>query len=102
MLGLQIFYGQMHLHGSLHHQSDHQHKGCLVFRCVCTSTKGSWSLELGECSHPAKFLGYYEDSARYKVYDPITHKVAHSLIFHKTALPHPNTTFESPADDSDY
>ncbi len=60
--------------------------------------------KLGEHGHPAKFLGYSENSAGYKVYDPITHKVevAHALIFHETALPCPDTIFETPADDSDH
>ena len=59
--------------------------------------------KLGEHGHPAKFLGYPEASAGYKTYDPANHKVTiiHAPSFHEEAHPHPNTVFETPADDSD-
>ena len=31
--------------------------------------------KLGDCGHLAKFLGYPEESAGYKVYDPATHQI---------------------------
>ena len=62
---------------------------------------GAW--KLGECGHLAKFLGYPENSAGYKTYDPVSHKVeiVHAPIFHEEACPHPSTVFKTPIDDSD-
>ncbi len=59
--------------------------------------------KLGECGHPAKFLGYPEASAGYRTYDLTNHKVmiVHLPIFCEEACSCPNTTFKPPADDSD-
>ena len=59
--------------------------------------------KLGEHGHPAKFLGYPETSAGYRTYDPVNHKVTIVRMpsFHKEARAHPNTIFETPADESD-
>src|SRR5260370_2179421 len=52
--------------------------------------------KLGECGHPAKFLGYPEASSGYKVYGPMHHKavIVRAPIFHEEAKPLPNTWFE--------
>ncbi len=59
--------------------------------------------KLGERGHPAKFLGYPENSAGYKTYDPASHKVeiVRAPIFREEARPRPNAVFEMPVDDSD-
>src|SRR5260370_20851385 len=59
--------------------------------------------KLGECGHPAKFLSYPETLSGYRTYNPTNHKVSivHVPSFHEEAQPHPDTTFETPADDSD-
>ena len=59
--------------------------------------------KLGECGHLVKFLGYPEDSTRYRTYNPHTHKVQiiHSPIFHEeTHLPS-ITSFKTSASDSE-
>src|SRR5258708_8579243 len=59
--------------------------------------------KLGECSSPAKFLSYPETSTGYGTYNPVNHKVTvvHAPAFHEEAHSCPNTTFETPANDSD-
>ena len=51
----------------------------------------------------AKFLSYPEALAGYRTYDPANHKVTivHAPSFCEEACPHPNTIFETPADNSD-
>ena len=59
--------------------------------------------KLGECGSPAKFLGYPETSTGYRTYNPVNHKVdiVRAPAFREEAHACPNTTFETPADDSD-
>ena len=50
-----------------------------------------------------KFLGYPENSAGYKVFDPLTHKVTivRSPLFQEVARPTQNIPFESEASDDE-
>ncbi len=65
--------------------------------------KGLGAGKLGEWGHQVKFLGYPDNSAGYRTYDPCAHKVqvVCALIFREEACPTPLSSFESPANDSD-
>ena len=58
--------------------------------------KGLGARKLGECGHQVKFLGYPDNTAGYKVYDPHTHKVSIvcAPIFREEAQLRPNIIFE--------
>ena len=53
--------------------------------------------KLGDRGQQAKFLGYPDNTAGYKTYDPRTHKVSivRHPIFREEARPQPNVTFET-------
>src|SRR5258708_1151500 len=65
--------------------------------------KGLGAGKLGECGHQVKFLGYPENSAGYRTYDPCTHKaqVAHAPIFREEARPTLLSSFKSTVGNSD-
>ena len=59
--------------------------------------------KLGERGHQVEFLGYPDNTAGYKVYNPHTHKVSiiHAPIFREEAQPHPNAIFKTEESDDE-
>ena len=66
-------------------------------------SKNLGAKKLGDRGQPVKSLGYPEESAGYKVYDPITHRitVVRKPIFREEAEAPHTTSFETQVDDSD-